>query len=134
MMRTKELAANLYLANAVVLITHEIDSAYWHEWELFNLPGGIQLFLILHIGLVGLVLYGYRLVILWGRAAKLCSYVLASSGILAVLIHGIFLLMGAPQFRSHISLILLAATLFLALAQIVVVSTSNPRPGRRRGS
>lgn len=28
-------AAWLYLANATVLITHEIDSAYWHEWELF---------------------------------------------------------------------------------------------------
>ncbi|MEW5942740.1 MAG: DUF6713 family protein [Pseudomonadota bacterium] len=24
----------LYLPSAAVLITHEIDSAYWHEWEL----------------------------------------------------------------------------------------------------
>jgi len=23
----------LYLANAVLLITHEIDSAYWKEWD-----------------------------------------------------------------------------------------------------
>lgn len=120
MKRTKELAANLYLANAVVLITHEIDSAYWREWELFNLPGGIQLFLMLHIVLIGLVLYGYRLVILWGHAARLCSYLLASSGMLAVLIHGVFLLIGTPQFRSPTSLMLLAATLVLSLAQMVV--------------
>jgi hypothetical protein len=123
MKKTKELAANLYLANAVVLITHEIDSAYWREWELFNLPGGIQLFLILHIALIGLVLYGYRLVILWGHAARLCSYLLASSGMLAVLIHGVFLLIGTPQFRSPTSLILLAATLVLSLAQIVVAGS-----------
>ena len=25
----------LYLADAVLLITHEIDSAYWKEWNLF---------------------------------------------------------------------------------------------------
>jgi hypothetical protein len=123
MKRTKELATNLYLANAVVLITHEIDSAYWHEWELFRLPGGIQFFLVLHIVLIGLVLLGYRFVVLQGRAAKLCSYLLASAGLLAVLLHGSFLIAGTPQFRSPISLILLAATLVLSMAQIVVVST-----------
>jgi hypothetical protein len=34
--------------NAILLINHEIDSAYWKEWELFKLPGGIGGFLILH--------------------------------------------------------------------------------------
>ena len=32
----------LYLVNASLLVTHEIDSAYWNEWELLHLPGGIQ--------------------------------------------------------------------------------------------
>jgi hypothetical protein len=27
----------LYLTNAVLLINHEIDSAYWKEWEIFKL-------------------------------------------------------------------------------------------------
>ena len=36
----RHLAANLYVANLVVLIAHEIDSSYWHEWELFGLPDG----------------------------------------------------------------------------------------------
>jgi hypothetical protein len=26
----------LYLVNSVLLINHEIDSAYWKEWDLFN--------------------------------------------------------------------------------------------------
>jgi hypothetical protein len=121
MMKAEELAEKLYMANAVVLITHEIDSAYWHEWELFRLPGGIQFFLVLHIVLIGLVLVGYRLVVLQERAAKLCSYLLASAGLLAVLLHGSFLIAGTPQFRSPVSIALLAATLVLSLCQIVVV-------------
>ena len=41
----------IYLANAVLLISHEIDSAYWKEWDLFKLPGGITGFLIIHFHL-----------------------------------------------------------------------------------
>lgn len=26
----------IYLVNAVLLINHEIDSAYWQEWKLFS--------------------------------------------------------------------------------------------------
>jgi len=52
----------VYLANAVVLINHEIDSAYWKEWELFRLPGGITGILILHFPLLLFVLYGLVLV------------------------------------------------------------------------
>ena len=53
----------LYLVNTVLLILHEMDSAYWKEWELFHLPGGITGFLLLHfplylIGLHGLALVG----------------------------------------------------------------------------
>lgn len=104
-----------------MLITHEIDSAYWHEWELFGLPGGIQLFLILHIPLLSLLLWGYRSVVLWTRGAQTYSYLLAFAGILAVLIHGGFLAAGMPQFRSSTSLALLAATLTLSIWQIATV-------------
>jgi hypothetical protein len=117
----KQLAANLYLGNSVVLIAHEIDSAYWHEWELFGLPGGIQLFLILHIFLLGVVLWGYRSVVLWTRGARPYSYLLACAGIFAVLIHGGFLAVGTPQFRSPTSLALLAATLILSVWQVATV-------------
>lgn len=34
----------LYLTNAVLLINHEIDSAYWKEWDLFRFPGGLRVF------------------------------------------------------------------------------------------
>ena len=38
----------IYLVNSVLLINHEIDSAYWQEWELLHLPGGITGFLLVH--------------------------------------------------------------------------------------
>ena len=50
----------LYLLGATVLITHEIDSAYWHEWKLFGIPGGIQAFVDLNLVLVILILYGHQ--------------------------------------------------------------------------
>ena len=124
----RQLAANLYLGNSVVLITHEIDSAYWHEWELFGLPGGIQFFLVLHVALLGIVLWGYRSVILWTRGARTYSYLLASAGGFAVLIHGSFLAAGTPQFRSSTSVALLIGTLILSIWQIAVVKRCRNSP------
>jgi hypothetical protein len=46
----------IYLLNTVVLIIHEIDSAYWKEWELFRLPGGVTGFLNLHFPILFFVL------------------------------------------------------------------------------
>src|SRR3990170_2403138 len=40
---------SLYLLNTALLSTHEIDSAFWKEWELFGLPlaaGGVFAFAI----------------------------------------------------------------------------------------
>ncbi len=49
----------IYLANAVLLINHEIDSAYWKEWDLFKLPGGITGFLIIHFHLKKITRFFY---------------------------------------------------------------------------
>jgi len=44
----------VYLANTTLLICHEIDFAYWREWELFHIPGGPIVFVTLHLPLVAL--------------------------------------------------------------------------------
>jgi len=41
----------IYFVYLVFLIIHELDSAYWKEWDLFRLPGGITVFLALHFPL-----------------------------------------------------------------------------------
>lgn len=118
---------NLYLLNATVLISHEIDSAYWHEWQLFHIPGGIQLFLFLHLLLLPLVLYGYREVSVSGRYAKLASILLASTGLFAALVHGAFILSGDSAFSLPMSQVLLLATLILSSLQLIFVLTDSNR-------
>lgn len=111
----------LYLLNAAVLITHEIDSAYWHEWELFGIPGGIQTFLALNLLLVIVVLYGFQALAMGRSSGIIFSWVLVAGGLFAVGIHTYFLLDGSEAFRLPASLVLLLATLVLSLAQALAL-------------
>lgn len=111
----------IYLLNATLLCVHEIDSAYWHEWSLFGIPGGIQMFLVLHLPLLALVLDGFRRVVLWRRGARVYSLVLAGAGVFAFAIHGLFLALGEPEFRQPVSIALLGAILVVSVVQAVVV-------------
>ena len=110
----------LYLVNAVVLICHEIDSAYWREWELFNLPGGAGFFVFLHFPIVFVVLYGLVLVREGTVAGLVISLLLAASGIFAFVAHMLFIARGHHQFKTAMSLFILLATLFASLGQAVV--------------
>ncbi|MGG6265326.1 DUF6713 family protein [Leptolyngbya sp. AN03gr2] len=120
-MSTKSILPWLYLVNATVLITHQIDAAYWHEWDLFGMPGGVQLNLLLNIPLVMLMLFGQQCLI-QGRAAGIVfSWLLVAAGIIAISIHSYFLLQGDQSFRLPVSLGLLATTSFLSLVQAVAL-------------
>lgn len=121
----RTLAMWLYLANACVLITHEIDSAYWLEWKLFGLPGGIQTFLVLNLILVFVVLLGLKQVVTWQRGAKGFSLLLAGAGLFAFSIHSFFIYKGHPEFQLPVSMGLLVASLALSLAQIAVLLRMN---------
>lgn len=111
----------LYLLNAILLINHEIDSAYWKEWELFKLPGGINGFLLIHFLLLFIVLYGLILVVensVWGL---IFSLFLCFGGIFAFLIHFYFLRKGRPEFDSPLSKIILIATFVISIIQALIV-------------
>lgn len=110
----------LYLANAILLIDHEIDSAYWREWELFRLPGGIAGFLLIHLPLLFVVLYGLVRVAERSFAGLVFSLVLCAGGIFAFCIHTYFLKKGRPEFDAPISKAILAATLVVSVAQAAV--------------
>jgi hypothetical protein len=107
----------LYLANILTLIVHEIDSAYWHEWELFYLPGGEAGFLLLHFPLLLPVLYGLVLVDRGALAGLILSFLLCGGGLFAFSIHTFFIRRGHPEFRTPVSRGILWATLLLSLAQ-----------------
>ena len=107
----------IYLVNSVLLINHEIDSAYWKEWELFKIPGGLAGFLIIHLPMIFLVLYGLVLVFQQSFAGLIFSILLSAGGIFAFTIHTIFIKKGRSEFKAPVSLFLLGATLLASLIQ-----------------
>lgn len=117
-----ELFTWVYILNLTLLILHEMDSAYWKEWNLFNLGGGISLFLALHFPIIAIALYG--LVILPQRTFETLgiSMVLGIAGIGALLIHSYFIKKGRPEFKTATSLTILGATALASLAQIVLTA------------
>ncbi len=110
----------LYLSNSVLLINHEIDSAYWKEWELFKLPGGITGFLLVHFPLLLFILYGLVLVARSSLSGLIFSLILCLSGIFAFSIHTYFLKKGRNEFDKPISKFILMATLIVSIVQLAV--------------
>lgn len=110
----------LYLINAVLLINHEIESAYWREWELFRLPGGISGFLVIHFPLLFVVLYGMVMVYQQSRAGLIISLFLCAGGIFAFCIHSYFIRKGGQEFTLPISRLILLATSMVSLVQGIV--------------
>ena len=110
----------LYLANSVLLINHEIDSAYWKEWELFKLPGGFTGFLLLHLPLLFLILYGLILVSKHSASGLLFSLILCFGGIFGFAIHTYFLRKGRSEFNKPISKCMLVAILLVSTIQLAV--------------
>ncbi len=110
----------LYLANAVLLINHEIDSAYWKEWDLFKLPGGIAGFLLLHFPLLFFILYGLTLVSSRSPAGLVFSLILCFGGLFAFSIHTYFLKKGRMEFNQPVSKYILKATLLVSVVQLAV--------------
>lgn len=110
----------LYLINAILLIIHEIDSAFWKEWELFKLPGGISGFLIMHFPLLFLILYGLVLVAAQSFPGLIISLVVSAGGIFAFCIHTAFIRKGRHEFNTPISRFILTLMLGVSTIQAAV--------------
>lgn len=109
----------LYLANSVLLINHEIDSAYWQEWKLFRLRGGITGFLVVHFPLLLVILWGLVLLSRHSPWGLVFSLILCFGGVFAFTIHAYFLRKGAAEFNKPISKFILMAILIVSLVQLV---------------
>ena len=102
-----------------VLIIHQIDAAYWKEWEMFYLPGGIQGFLLFNKFVIPIVLVGYEQVVTKSLKAKLFSYVCGFLGILTFLLHSGFALFGAEQFHLPLSILIIVLFLIFGVWQVL---------------
>jgi len=107
----------IYLVNSVLLINHEIESAYRKEWKLFGLPGGITGFLLIHFPLLFFILYGLILVYQQTITGLLFSLVVSFFGVFAFTIHFYFIKKGRNEFNTPISLAILISTLIASMIQ-----------------
>lgn len=126
--RMNALHLRVYTANATVLLAHQVDAAYWQEWTLFGLPGGIQLFVLLNLPIVLAVLHGAVALGLERRSGVVLSGLLAAAGLFAVVFHGVHLLLGDDAFRTPVSLALLVATAVLSPWQAWLARPVRPQP------
>ncbi|MBN1882167.1 MAG: hypothetical protein JW885_08355 [Deltaproteobacteria bacterium] len=110
----------IYTVNLLFLIVHEMDSAYWKEWELFRLPGGLGGFLLIHFPLLLPALWGIVQVKELTRAGLIISLVVAGAGLFAFSIHTYFIKKGREEFTPLVSRVILFGTLFLSILQAVL--------------
>ena len=112
----------VYMTNAVILLVHEIDSAYWQEWKLLypDTKNGINGFLILHIPMVFLILLGLVYVYEDKLAGLIISFVLSAGGLFAYFFHFYHLRKGRLEFNTIISKGIIISTLIISAFQIIL--------------
>jgi hypothetical protein len=119
---SNELLFWVYLANAVILINHEIDSAYWQEWKLINAndKNGITGYLLMHFPLLFLILYGLVLINELKFSGYVVSLILGTSGVFAFIFHFYHLNRGRKEFSTLVSKAIIISTFIVSLFQIVL--------------
>ncbi len=110
----------IYVLTLTLLVTHQIDAAYWHEWEMFLLPGGIQFFDLFNLGIIPILLIGYKAVILRTSRGYYYSWLLAGLGILTALIHSGFYLHGYRQFTLLVSALIIVLCAVSGIIQMIL--------------
>jgi hypothetical protein len=102
----------LLFLNISLLITHQIDAAYWHEWEMFKMPGGIQVYNLINLGLFAIVLNSIESFLRRTQSAFAHGLFLAMLSGLVAPIHAGFALAGYSQFHLPISIAVITALFF----------------------
>lgn len=80
----------LYIVNALLLLLHEIESAYEREWEILRLPGGITGFLLIHVPIIFFIFYGLIQIEKESLAGLIFGMVLGIGGVIPAVVHKIF--------------------------------------------
>ncbi len=105
----------IYIITLALLINHEIDSAYWNEWKLFNLKGGVDGFLWVHIPLWIISLWGLTEIHAGTMAGMIVALIVSTAGIGCFSIHSWFISKGHKEFTTAISRFHLWAILIFSI-------------------
>mgnify|MGYP003349382193 FL=1 len=112
-------ATQLYVGNIALLTTHQADAAYWHEWDVFGVPGGISFFLAFNFGAVALVAAGLVRVAEGAPSARRAAVLCAALGLVTVALHAVFLWLDRTAFWTPSSMGVLLGVLVLSIAQLL---------------
>lgn len=112
----------LYSIQLALLTTHQADAAYWHEWEILGVPGGIDFFLALNAVAVGALALGLVRVAQRAPSARALAWLCAGAGGLTIAIHGAVFAAGErTAFGTPSSLAVLGGIALVALAQVAAL-------------
>ncbi len=113
-----------YLVTMSLLIFHQIDAAYWKEWEMFHLPGGVQGYLIFNIIAIPVLLNGYKHLIRQSESAKIYSYICGTLAVVTFLIHAGFAMFGSRQFDLPLSILIIVLCFLSGAWQLTLTGRS----------
>ncbi len=98
-------------------IAHQIDAAYWHEWDMFGLPGGIQLYNAMNIAIFVAIIASAIPLFRRSKHGYTCSLAIAAAAALILPIHAGFALAGYTQFHLPVSIAIIVGSFMTALLQ-----------------
>ena len=108
-----------YILNVTILILHEIESGYEKEWEILKLPVKLTGFILLHIPMLFLFLYGLYFIILYPQTRSLISMLSGSIGMIPFLVHKV-IKNKKEHFNKIISNILIFGNIIAGIILIIV--------------
>lgn len=126
-MRPLDLVVTL---NVALVFTHQVDAAYWREWEMFGLPGGIQFFNVFNLVVFFVVLVCLETVLGRRVSGFRNSLVIAALSGVVLPIHAVFALAGYQQFHLPFSIALILGTFIASLLQAALTLRARPDFGR----
>lgn len=97
----------LLILTLTLIIGHQIDAAYWHEWEMFALPGGIQVFDLFNVILFIPLLAAFSAAIRRTAGGYRGAQLIGAIGLIIGPIHAGFALAGFTQFHLPVSVALI---------------------------
>lgn len=109
----------VFIINATLLVLHEIESAYWKEWEILKLPGRITGFILLHIPILLLMFYGLIEVVKQSTAGYIFCIIFGIGGLIPFIVHSL-LAKKDDRFNLAISRLLIYSNSLTGIALLVL--------------
>lgn len=106
--------------NLAFVMAHQADAAYWKEWEMFALPGGIQLFNVFNLAAFLVLLWCFAALVRRRADGLRGSYVIATLSGIVLPIHLGFAVAGFTQFHLPVSIALIVGTFVTSIWQLVL--------------